>query len=82
MLFLDCHEKHLNFWGHWPTGFSLCRRLSRDLALTVTRNTHQKAYRLDKRLAGYLSIVESIFDENKIRDLVSKAQINKSSRSS
>ena len=68
----------LIFGGTGQLGVSLCRRLSRDFTLTVlTRNTHQKAYRLKTSAnAGYLSIVEgSIFDENKIRDLVSKAQI-------
>ena len=66
----------LIFGGTGQLGVSLCRRLSRDFTLTVlTRNTHQKAYRLKTSAnAGYLSIVEgSIFDENKIRDLVSKA---------
>ena len=68
----------LIFGGTGQLGVSLCRRLSRDFTLTVlTRNTHQKAYRLKTSAnAGYLSIVEgSIFDENKIRDLISKAEI-------
>ncbi len=68
----------LIFGGTGQLGVSLCRRLSRDFTLTVlTRNTHQKAYRLKTSAnAGYLSIVEgSIFDENKIRDLVGKSQI-------
>ena len=56
----------LIFGGTGQLGVSLCRRLSRDFTLTVlTRNTHQKAYRLKTSAnAGYLSIVEgSIFDE-------------------
>ena len=68
----------LIFGGTGQLGVSLCRRLSRDFTLTVlTRNTHQKAYRLKTSAnAGYLSIVEgSIFDENKIRNLISKAEI-------
>ena len=59
-------------------GVSLIRRLSKSFTLTVlTRNTHQKAYLLRPYAnAGYLSIVEgSIFDEDKLRDLISKAQI-------
>ena len=68
----------LIFGGTGQLGVYLCRRLSKDFTLTVlTRNAHQKAYRLKTSAnAGYLSIVEgSIFDENKIRDLISKARI-------
>ena len=68
----------LIFGGTGQLGVYLCRRLSKDFTLTVlTRNVHQKAYRLKTSAnAGYLSIVEgSIFDENKIRDLISKARI-------
>lgn len=68
----------LIFGGSGQIGLFLCRRLSKDFTLTVvTRNTHQKAYRL-KTLgnAGYLSIVQSsIFDEDKLRNLIKKAQI-------
>ncbi len=68
----------LIFGGTGQLGVSICGRLSKDYTLTVlTRNAHQKAYRLKTTAnAGYLSIVEgSIFDENKIRDLISKAEI-------
>ena len=68
----------LIFGGTGQLGVSLCRRLSKDYTLTIlTRNAHQKAYRLKTSAnAGYLSIVEgSIFDENKIRNLISKAEI-------
>ena len=68
----------LIFGGSGQIGLFLCRRLSKDFNLTVvTRNAHQKAYRL-KTLAnaGYLSIVQSsIFDEDKLRNLIKKAQI-------
>jgi NADH dehydrogenase len=68
----------LIFGGSGQIGLFLCRRLSKDFTLTVvTRNAHQKAYRL-KTLAnaGYLSIVQaSIFDEDKLRNLIKKAQI-------
>lgn len=68
----------LIFGGSGQIGLFLCRRLSKDFTLTVvTRNAHQKAYRL-KTLAnaGYLTIVqESIFDEDKLRNLIKKAQI-------
>ncbi len=68
----------LIFGGSGQIGLFLCRRLSRDFTLTVlTRNSHQKAYRL-KTLAnaGYLSIVQgSIFDEEKLRNLIKKAEI-------
>ena len=68
----------LIFGGTGQLGVSLCRRLSKDFTLTIlTRNTHQKAYRLKTSAnEGYLSIIEgSIFDEKKLRGLVSKAQI-------
>ena len=62
----------LIFGGTGQIGLFLCRRLSKNFTLTVvTRNAHQKAYRL-KTLAnaGYLSIVQgSIFDEDKLRNL-------------
>jgi len=68
----------LIFGGSGQIGLFLCRRLSKDFTLTVvTRNAHQKAYRL-KTLAnaGYLSIIQgSIFDEDKLRNLIKKAQI-------
>ena len=68
----------LIFGGSGQIGLFLCRRLSKDFTLTVvTRNAHQKAYRL-KTLAnaGYLSIVQSsIFDEDKLRNLIKKAHI-------
>jgi NADH dehydrogenase len=43
----------------------------------VTRNSHQKAYKLKTQAnAGYLNIVQvSIFDEDKIRSLISKTDI-------
>ena len=68
----------LIFGGTGQLGVSLCRRLSKDFTLTIlTRNTHQKAYRLKTSAnEGYLSIIEgSIFDEKKLRGLISKAQI-------
>ena len=68
----------LIFGGTGQLGVSLCRRLSKDFTLTIlTRNTHQKAYRLKTTAnEGYLSIIEgSIFDEKKLRGLISKAQI-------
>jgi NADH dehydrogenase len=71
-------KKVLIFGGSGNLGLSLTRSLSKDYILTVlTRSTHQKAYRLKPLAnAGYLSIVEgSIFDEDKLRSLISKAQI-------
>lgn len=71
-------KKVLIFGGSGQLGLYLIRRLSKNYSLTVlTRNTHQKAYRLKPLAnAGYLSIVEgSIFDEKKLRDLISQSDI-------
>ncbi len=68
----------LIFGGSGQIGLFLCRRLSKHFTITVlTRNSHQKGYRLKPLAnAGYLNIVEgSIFDENKMRSLVKKAEI-------
>jgi len=71
-------KKVLIFGGSGQLGLYLIRRLSKNYIVTVvTRNTHRKAYRLKPLAnAGYLSIVQcSIFDEDKLRNLISKAQI-------
>ncbi len=71
-------KKVLIFGGSGQLGLYLIRRLSKNYSLTVlTRNAHQKAYRLRPLAnAGYLSIIQgSIFDEKKLRHLISQSDI-------
>ena len=71
-------KKVLIFGGSGQLGLYLIRRLSKNYSLTVlTRNAHQKAYRLRPLAnAGYLSIVQgSIFDEKKLRHLIGQSDI-------
>ena len=71
-------KKVLIFGGSGQLGLYLIRRLSKNYSLTVlTRNAHQKAYRLRPLAnAGYLSIIQgSIFDEKKLRHLIGQSDI-------
>ena len=72
-------EKVLIFGASGQIGRHLVRKLTKNnYTLTVvTRNSHQKAYKLKTQAnAGYLNIVQvSIFDEDKIRSLISKTDI-------
>jgi len=72
-------EKVLIFGASGQIGRHLIRKLTKNnyIVTAVTRNAHQKAYILKTQSnAGYLNIVEvSIFDENKLRSLISKADI-------
>ena len=60
-------------------GRNLIRKLTQNnfKVTAVTRNIHQKGYLLKTQgNPGYIEIIESsIFDENKIRDLIKKADI-------
>ena len=60
-------------------GRHLIRKLTKNnyIVTAVTRNLHQKAYVLKTQAnAGYIEIVEAnIFDEQKIRNLISKNDI-------
>ncbi len=72
-------KKVLIFGSSGQIGRYLIRKLTKNnyTVTAVTRNTHQKAYILKTQAnAGYLSIVQaSIFDEEKIRDLLNNADI-------
>ena len=69
----------LIFGGSGQIGRNLIRKLTKNnfKVTVVTRNYHQKAYVIKTQAnAGYIDIVESnIFDEKKIRNLFSKADI-------
>ena len=60
-------------------GRNLIRKLTQNnfKVTAVTRNIHQKGYLLKTQgNPGYIEIIESsIFDENKIRGLIKKADI-------
>ena len=72
-------EKVLIFGASGQIGSHLVRKLTKNnyTVTVVTRNSHQKAYKLKTQAnAGYLNIVQvSIFDEDKIRSLISKTDI-------
>ena len=72
-------EKVLIFGASGQIGSHLVRKLTKNnyTVTAVTRNSHQKAYKLKTQAnAGYLNIVQtSIFDEDKIRSLISKTDI-------
>ena len=72
-------EKVLIFGASGQIGRNLVRKLTKNnyTVTAVTRNSHQKAYKLKTQAnAGYLNIVQtSIFDEEKIRILMSKTDI-------
>jgi len=72
-------EKVLIFGASGQIGRHLVRKLTKNnyTVTAVTRNSHQKAYKLKTQAnAGYLNIVQvSIFDEDKIRSLISKTDI-------
>ncbi len=69
----------LIFGGSGQIGLNLIRKLTKNnyRVTVVTRNIHQKSYKIKTQAnAGYINIVEAnIFDENKIRNLFSKADI-------
>ena len=72
----------INSWycfGGGQIGRHLIRKLTKNnyIVTAVTRNLHQKAYVLKTQAnAGYIEIVEAnIFDEQKIRNLISKNDI-------
>ena len=69
----------LIFGGSGQIGLNLIRKLTKNnyRVTVVTRNIHQKSYKIKTQAnAGYIDIVEAnIFDENKIRNLFSKADI-------
>ena len=69
----------LIFGGSGQIGKNLIRKLTRnDYRVTVvTRNIHQKSYKIKTQAnAGFIDIVEAnIFDEDKIRELLKKADI-------
>ena len=69
----------LIFGGSGQVGRNLIRKLTKNnyKVTVVTRNIHQKSYIIKTQAnAGYIEIVEAnIFDEKKIRDLFSKADI-------
>ena len=69
----------LIFGASGQIGRHLVRKLTKNnyTVTAVTRNSHQKAYKLKTQAnAGYLNIVQvSIFDEDKIRSLISKTDI-------
>ena len=69
----------LIFGGSGKIGLNLIRKLTKNnyRETVVTRNIHQKSYRIKTQAnAGYIDIVEAnIFEENKIRNLFSKADI-------
>ncbi len=69
----------LIFGGSGQIGRNLIRKLTKNnyRVTVVTRNIHQKSYVIKTQAnAGYIEIVEaSVFDENKIRDLLKKNDI-------
>ena len=69
----------LIFGGSGQIGRHLIRMLTKNnyKVTIVTRNLHQKGYIMKTQAnAGYIDIVEAnIFDENKIRKLLSKSDI-------
>ena len=69
----------LIFGGSGQIGRYLIRKLTKNniKVTVVTRNIHQKSYKIKTQgNAGYIDIVEAnIYDEKKIRDLFSKADI-------
>ncbi len=69
----------LIFGGSGQIGRNLIRKLTKNncRVTVVTRNIHQKSYIIKTQAnAGYIDIVEAnIFDEKKIRELFSKAEI-------
>ena len=69
----------LIFGGSGQIGRNLIRKLTKNnIRITViTRNIHQKSYIIKTQgNAGYIDVVEAnIYDEKKIRDLFSKADI-------
>ena len=69
----------LIFGGSGQVGRHLIRKLTKNniKVTVVTRNIHQKSYIIKTQgNAGYIDIVEAnIYDEKKIRDLFSKADI-------
>jgi len=69
----------LIFGGSGQIGRHLIRKLTKNnyKVTVVTRNLHQKSYAIKTQAnAGYIDIVEAnIFDETKIRKLLSKADI-------
>ena len=69
----------LIFGGSGQIGRHLIRKLTKNnIRVTiVTRNIHQKSYIIKTQgNAGYIDVVEAnIFDEKKIRDLFSKADL-------
>ncbi len=69
----------LIFGGSGQIGRHLIRKLTKNniKVTVVTRNIHQKSYIIKTQgNAGYIDVVESdIYDEKKIRDLFSKADI-------
>ena len=69
----------LIFGGSGQIGRNLIRKLTKNnyRVIIVTRNIHQKSFIIKTQAnAGYIEIVEAnIFDEKKIRDLFSKADI-------
>ena len=72
-------KKVLIFGASGQIGRHLVRKLTKNnyIVTAVTRNLHQKAYVLKTQAnAGYIEIVEAnIFDEQKIRNLISKNDI-------
>ena len=72
-------KKILVFGASGQIGRHLIRKLTKNnhIVTAVTRNLHQKAYILKTQAnAGYLNIEEAnIFDEKKLRDLISKTDI-------
>ena len=69
----------LVFGASGQIGRHLIRKLTKNnyTVTAVTRNSHQKAYKLKTQAnAGYLNIVQaSIFDENKLLNLIQNADI-------
>ena len=68
-----------NFGASGLIGRHLIRKLTKNnyKVTAVTRNLHQKGYVLKTQAnAGYIDIVElNIFDENKLKDLISEADV-------
>ena len=69
----------LIFGGSGQIGRNLVRKLTKNnyRVTVVTRNLHQKSYKIKTQAnAGYIDIVEaSIFDEEKIRKVISETNI-------
>ena len=69
----------LIFGASGQIGRHLIRKLTKNnyKVTAVTRNLHQKGYVLKTQAnAGYIDIVElNIFNENKLKDLISRADI-------